>query len=449
MKAPQRCLLALLLWVGSIFNQVPAQDTAPSSATNAAPSSPVLNLADLKQHPEKWPAQVALKDSVRLTIVSQGAEVGAIMSPAGSTVNLISVGDTTLQVGVGAARASIAPDQTDLADRIAPAVQTAAPASVPATTAAPLTPVASTPPPAPAPTAPVPPASPPASSPGENGAPLVLDVEIPPRDNFTKAAFRFWSPPYAQPLRGIIVMVPGLNGDGRAMIGDAAWQALALKYRLALVACYLQGEGYHNALRGTGQALLDALAQFAKQSNRSEVPHVPLLLWGESAGGQFDYNFTLWKPELVMAFVVNKGGYYVHDEPDSRMRAVPGLFYLGQKDSDLRIKAITDIWTNGRERGALWALTPQQNSGHEFSKTAAPARVFFEAVLKARLPDDSGLSGDTPLMKPMDESQGWTGDLVTHEIHAVSTGAEPDHHAAWLPDQSSAEAWKAFVSSPN
>jgi hypothetical protein len=147
-----------------------------------------------------------------------------------------------------------------------------------------------------------------------------------------------------------------------------------------------------------------------------------------------------------MTFVVNKGGYYDGAEPDNHCCSVPGLFFLGLKDSDLRINAITRIWTEGRKQGALWALAPQPNSGHEFSKTAALARVFFEGVLKYRLPDDSLSSGDAPSMNPMQENQGWLGDLTTHDIHDGSTDSEPNRNDAWLPDQSSAIAWKAFVS---
>ncbi len=125
---------------------------------------------------------------------------------------------------------------------------------------------------------------------------------------------------------------------------------------------------------------------------------------------------------------------------------MPGHFFLGQKDSDLRIKAITNLWTEGRKKKALWALAPQPNSGHEFSKTAAVARVFFEAVLKNRLPDDSTTSGDEPQMKPMQEGQGWLGDLTTHEVHADSTDDQASVNAAWLPDEDSANTWKDFVS---
>jgi hypothetical protein len=414
-----------------------AQDTSPA---------PHQTLADLAQHPETWPHQVTLKADVPMDIIAHGQKAGSMLSPAGTTVDLVSITDTAVQIRVLSARASISPDQTDLWERLATSAAAksaitntaASPAATPASPPVPTAPPPASPSPSPAPAA--------AEANADAGPPILLDAEITPRDNFTKAAFRFWTPAYHQPIRGIIVLVPGFDGDGRGMITAPAWQSLARKYRLALVSCFMQGPGYHEAARGTGDALLEALKQFADKSSRPEVAQAPLLLYGESAGGQFDYNFTLWKPERVMVFVVNKGGYYDGSDADSHACAVPGLFFLGLKDTDLRIHAITGIYTAGRKNGALWALAPQPNSGHEFSKTAAVARPFFDAVLKNRLPDDNAASDDPTAMKPMQETQGWLGDPTTHEIHDASTDGEPNRNDSWFPDQLSAQAWKAFVS---
>jgi len=40
------------------------------------------------------------------------------------------------------------------------------------------------------------------------------------------------------------------------------------------------------------------------------LANAPLLMWVMSAGGEFNYEFTAWKRERVLAFVVNKGGIY-------------------------------------------------------------------------------------------------------------------------------------------
>src|SRR3954469_11468240 len=139
----------------------------------------------------------------------------------------------------------------------------------------------------------------------------VIDDSIPSGANFDKAQFRLWTPPAASKLRAVLVLVPGSNGDGRAMAEDTVWQAFAAKNNLAIVAsrftdkAHDQGyiEDYVNVSRGSGQALLDAIAHFAARSGRPELSSAPLLMWGMSAGGQFDYEMAVWKPEKVAAFI--------------------------------------------------------------------------------------------------------------------------------------------------
>jgi hypothetical protein len=269
--------------------------------------------------------------------------------------------------------------------------------------------------------------------------PLLLDYEVPARAGFTKAAFRFWSPAPDQPIRAILVLVPGSNDDGRRNAKDPLWQDFARTNHLALVACFMQG-GYAEASSGSGDALDEALANFAGQSSHPEVAHIPLLLYGASAGGQFNYNFVIWNPRRVMAFIVNKGGIYSQQQPDPQSYFVPGLFILGMNDEQYRIDAITHIFTEGRQKGALWALTPQPDSGHEFSKTPDLARAFFQSVLQLCLPDNSNQMGT------LHESQGWLGNLTTHEIEPASGSTQPNRQSAWLPDKVSAEAWQTFVS---
>ena len=82
--------------------------------------------------------------------------------------------------------------------------------------------------------------------------------------------------------------------------------------------------------RGSGQALLDALAGLGDRLGHTELGSAPLLLWGMSAGGQFNYEFAAWKPERVAAFVVNKGGIYYTAQIPKAAREVPGLLFTGE-----------------------------------------------------------------------------------------------------------------------
>jgi poly(3-hydroxybutyrate) depolymerase len=272
----------------------------------------------------------------------------------------------------------------------------------------------------------------------------ILDDSVPPGANFDKAQFRLWMPRDVPRVRAVLVLVPGSNGDGRAMAEDSVWQAFAAKNRLAIVACRFtdkrhdQGfiEEYVDVARGSGQALFDALAKFAGRSKHAELASAPLLLWGMSAGGQFDYELTAWHPERVAAFVVNKGGIYYTALTSRAARAVPGMLFIGGKDLEQRVATITGVFAVNRRGGALWALALEPGVGHVVGKSRDVSMPFFEDVLAARL-DDSGA------LEPMVESTGLMGDLKTKDFGPIPDKA-PNYPTSWLPSERVARAWRAM-----
>ena len=107
---------------------------------------------------------------------------------------------------------------------------------------------------------------------------------------FDVAQFRFWAPESASRIRGVLVLVPGSNGDGRSMAQDSIWQGFASGHRLATVACrftdrpHEQGfiEEYIAVSKGSGDALLTALSRLGERSRHPEIANAPLLMWGMS-----------------------------------------------------------------------------------------------------------------------------------------------------------------------
>jgi poly(3-hydroxybutyrate) depolymerase len=274
-----------------------------------------------------------------------------------------------------------------------------------------------------------------------------LDDSLPPGTNFDKAQFRLWVPPAAGALRGALILVPGSNGDGRAMAEDTVWQAFATRNRLAIVACRFtdkphdQGfiEEYVNVSKGSGQALLDILARFAVRSRHPELTSAPLLFWGMSAGGQFDYEFAAWKPERVIAFVVNKGGIYYTALTSRATRAVPALLFIGGKDLESRVNTITGLFALNRRGGALWALTEEPSAAHVVGRSRDLAIVFFDDVLPLRL------DAESDALKPLDEKTGFVGDYHTRTIAPIGQSALPAYPTAWLPTDRVARAWQAVI----
>lgn len=274
-----------------------------------------------------------------------------------------------------------------------------------------------------------------------------LEHDSRPGNNYAKALFRFWCPDDLAAVRGVVVLVPGSNGDGRGMVSDADWQKFACQHQLALVGCWFQDmphekykfiEGYALASKGSGQALLDALNAFAATSQHDEVASVPLVLWGQSAGGQFNYEFTCWKPERVLAFVVNKGGiYYTHLAPEAARR-VPGIFFIGENDLEFRKMSLYGIYAVNRRAHALWTLAVEPKAGHGVGRTPELARAFFAAVLPLRQPTPNAQA-----LTALREEDGWVGKLKSCEIRKGKM--REDEWSTWLPSEPVAHAWLIFV----
>ena len=275
-----------------------------------------------------------------------------------------------------------------------------------------------------------------------------FDEAIPPGANYDKAAFRLWLPSEQGPVRAVLLLVPGSNGDGRPAAGDAGWQAFATRHHLALVACQFTDkqheqafiEEYANVSKGSGQALVDAVAALAARSRHPELATAPFLLWGMSAGGQFNYEFAAWKPERVLAFVVNKGGIYYTALAPRAARNVPAILFIGEKDLWSRNDTISGLFAVNRRAGALWALAEEPGAAHVVGRSREVAMLFFEDVLGMRL--DAEHPG---ALKALTEKDGVLGDIAARTVGAAPPAGAATGPTAWLPTDRVARAWKAMV----
>jgi poly(3-hydroxybutyrate) depolymerase len=262
--------------------------------------------------------------------------------------------------------------------------------------------------------------------------------------NYAKAEFRLWYPTDVGALQATLILVPGSNADGRSQVEDPIWQAFAAKHKLALVGCYFtdkpheQGfiEEYVEASQGSGQALLDALAGLAGRAGHPELASAPLLLWGMSAGGEFNYEFVAWKPERVVAFVVNKGGIYYTALASPMARDVPGMLFIGGKDLEFRTNTIMGLFAVNRRAGALWALAEEPGAAHVVGRSRDVATIFFEDVLSLRIGDNA--------LRPLAERSGFLGDFRSRAFQAIGDGVAPNYPTAWLPTERVARCWQAM-----
>jgi dienelactone hydrolase len=279
-----------------------------------------------------------------------------------------------------------------------------------------------------------------------------LDEAAAPGANYDKAEFRLWYPDNATFLRAVLVLVPGANADGRPDVGDRFWQAFASRNGVALVGCLFTDrphdealiENYANAAQGSGQALLDALTAFSKRSGHPELANAPLLLWGMSAGGEFNYEFTAWKPERVVAFVANKGGIYFSALLPASARHVPGFLFAGAQDLEWRKRVIAGLFAVNRRAGALWAFAEEPNVGHVVGRSQEMAAIFFDAVLPLRLGSPASATSLAALV-PLEERSGIHGDVTQRSFRPASDRTTPTQITAWFPTERVARAWQALL----
>jgi poly(3-hydroxybutyrate) depolymerase len=282
-------------------------------------------------------------------------------------------------------------------------------------------------------------AQPVAASPGH------WDITMPAGANYQSADFRLWLPPGEGPMKAILVLTPGSNGDGRAALDKPEWQEFAKRERVALVASHLADapprgfiEQYIDVKRGSGEAFLTAIARLGQSAGHRELATAPLLLWGMSAGGEFNYEMVAWKPERVAAFVVNKGGVYYSGILSDAARKVPGILFIGETDMASRKAVITGLFLMNRRAGAQWGFVQERGLAHVEGHSPELARAFFSEILAQRVATDGGP------MRALPFEGGLIGDPQTGEVRAIK-GDASDQTLAWLPGPKTAQAWTDVV----
>jgi hypothetical protein len=249
---------------------------------------------------------------------------------------------------------------------------------------------------------------------------------------------RCYLPDDLHQVRAIIVLVPGMNGDGRSMANDPEWMGLAQRNGCALIGCSIkgiQGAVYHQVVQWSGDLFLRGIGELATKSNHPELKNVPLGFWGHSAGGQWNYNFACWKPERTFAFIVNKGAYY-QGTASQVVRRIPSLWIAGGKDTDERIGNITSLYAENRRKGAAWGLLIEPATDHAVGRSKEIGVAFLEEALALRVDAEGRLH-------PVEGGTGWLGNLQTGQISKNTTQDSGPVNQAWLPGEKTAELWKA------
>ena len=266
-------------------------------------------------------------------------------------------------------------------------------------------------------------------------------------ENFQLAEFRFWNPNINDDYNGILVLTPGINRDGREAVLDTVWQKFATRHNLIIVASHFKNYESNNNLRyrdaskGSGEILLKSIEKYSQEISNKNINELPLLLYGFSAGGQYNFEFASWKPERVISFVVNKGGYYDTAVTSSDTQKVPGIFFIGEDDLYHRNNLILGIYSANRSQGANWTLITEKDTKHSPKNSKDLSISFFESIMTKRLKDNKlvEINSDNPILGfPKRKTFEFFDKIDKTEFN---NWGKLKSLTIWLPDENFANIW--------
>ena len=266
-------------------------------------------------------------------------------------------------------------------------------------------------------------------------------------ENFQLAEFRFWNPNLNDDYNGILVLTPGINRDGREAVLDTVWQKFATRHNLIIVASHFKNYESNNNLRyrdaskGSGEILLKSIEKYSQEISNKNINELPLLLYGFSAGGQYNFEFASWKPERVISFVVNKGGYYDTAVTSSDTQKVPGIFFIGEDDLYYRNNLILGIYSANRSQGANWTLITEKDTKHSPKNSKDLSISFFESIMTKRLKDNKlvEINSDNPILGfPKRKTFEFFDKIDKTEFN---NWGKLKSLTIWLPDENFANIW--------
>ena len=268
-----------------------------------------------------------------------------------------------------------------------------------------------------------------------------------PTPHLDEAQFRWWSPADAKTVRGVLMVIPGRNGDARNAVADPDWQALAGTQAFSIVGCRLfkpDGSYQSDEDGSTAKLLEKAVAELSKANAHPEAAKVSLAFWGHSAGSNTSERFAFRYPHRTIAIVGIKGPAGFGDATPPKCN-VPILCCTGKKDKPDWVQSVSKNYEDGKKHHAVWAFALHPTEGHEAGATKPLAIAFLNEVITARLGVPSAFASSAS-MKNLVPTAGWLGAPSDLETAAYSAFKGKKTEATWLPGETTAAAWKTYLS---
>ncbi|MDQ8209823.1 hypothetical protein QEH52_20050, partial [Coraliomargarita sp. SDUM461003] len=163
--------------------------------------------------------------------------------------------------------------------------------------------------------------------------------------------------------RAVLVLCPGMNGDGAFFLKESSWMDFAEDNRLGVIALAFKSrseqmygearEGYYWPEQGSGKALLDAVRTTYGRD-------LPILIYGFSGGAQFTSRFVEWVPERVIAWAAYSAQFW--DSPQISEANPPGIVACGEHDGGRWYPSFSYFY-QGRQQHKPWVWVSLPRTG--------------------------------------------------------------------------------------
>ncbi|MBO7721700.1 MAG: hypothetical protein J6T01_04750 [Kiritimatiellae bacterium] len=251
--------------------------------------------------------------------------------------------------------------------------------------------------------------------------------QLPPAEGVSAAAFDYLDDVPASAARGVVVLVPGCNGDGAALLEDRDWADFASSNKFILAALTFKSEiddlknekGYYATEKGSGK--------IAESAIRALGPRLPVVMYGFSGGAHFTASFAERSAKFLRGWCAASFDAENRLEPVKSLssgHAPPGIVACGSEDNT-RVGGALSYFYAGRELDRKWTWVEIDGIAHSRDQRFETfVRNWFAVVLKGGAKgtwvDISG--GDAPAGEPV-----------------------PKTLKCWLPSESLRSSWAALM----
>ena len=246
-------------------------------------------------------------------------------------------------------------------------------------------------------------------------------------------------------LRGLLI-----HAANYSMNPQDRWAELSRAMGWAHVALNIDRNA-NNRPTKLRQAMEEMLKQWATEAGHPELPNLPLMGVGHSAGGMVT-PAMLKTPERTVTSCVSCGWIADPKKTAPGTENIPMLFTIGSiNDGFNMVPGVEGNFYPARQAGRPWALGFMWDAAHDFANSATLFVPWTVALYNARVPADWDPLAGPPKLKDIRLEDGWLGDCTTWDTtwptivkHGQFKGDLS--RTVWLPDQATAFVWRAFQS---